>query len=98
MERCWHGKFSGTDQCLGEGRYGNPGNRGRADPKHKSSRELRCRLGSNGARQRSHPPLRSHGEQDQRHQIEGARPPGIDAHIVLHVNEGRIFPGLGSDD
>ena len=31
MERCWHGKFSRTDQCRDEGRYGNPGYRGRAD-------------------------------------------------------------------
>jgi hypothetical protein len=24
MERCWHGKFSGSEQCADEGRYGNP--------------------------------------------------------------------------
>ena len=24
MERCWHGKFTGSGQCFGEGRYGNP--------------------------------------------------------------------------
>ncbi len=24
MERCWHGKFSGTGRCPSEGRYGNP--------------------------------------------------------------------------
>ena len=23
MERCWHGKFTGAEQCLSEGRYGN---------------------------------------------------------------------------
>jgi hypothetical protein len=30
MERCWHGKFGGAEQCLAEGRYGNPeyGHRG----------------------------------------------------------------------
>ena len=31
MERCWHGKFTGAEQCLREGRYGNPDYRGRAD-------------------------------------------------------------------
>ena len=31
MERCWHGKFSGSEQCLAEGRYGNPEYRGRGD-------------------------------------------------------------------
>jgi hypothetical protein len=31
MERCWHGKFTGAEQCLSEGRYGNPDYRGRAD-------------------------------------------------------------------
>ena len=24
MERCWDGKFSGSEQCPDEGRYGNP--------------------------------------------------------------------------
>jgi len=31
MERCWHGKFSGSERCLAEGRYGNPEYRGRGD-------------------------------------------------------------------
>jgi hypothetical protein len=31
MERCWHGKFSGADQCPHESRYGNPDYRGRPD-------------------------------------------------------------------
>jgi hypothetical protein len=31
MERCWHGKFSGGEQCPSEGRYGNPGFRGRRE-------------------------------------------------------------------
>ena len=31
MECCWHGKFTGAEQCLREGRYGNPDYRGRAD-------------------------------------------------------------------
>ena len=24
MDRCWHGKFTGTGRCLEIGRYGNP--------------------------------------------------------------------------
>jgi hypothetical protein len=24
LERCWHGKFTGTGQCPEAGRYGNP--------------------------------------------------------------------------
>jgi hypothetical protein len=31
MERCWHGKFSGAGQCVGDGRYGSPGYRYRPD-------------------------------------------------------------------
>ena len=31
MERCWHGKFIGSEQCLSEGRYGNPDYRRRPD-------------------------------------------------------------------
>jgi hypothetical protein len=31
MERCWHGKFGGEDQCAGEGLYGNPDYRYRPD-------------------------------------------------------------------
>jgi hypothetical protein len=32
MERCWHGKFGGTNECRGEGRYGNPDDRCHPDP------------------------------------------------------------------
>jgi hypothetical protein len=31
MERCWYGKFSGTERCPSEGRYGIPDYGGRPD-------------------------------------------------------------------